>query len=109
MSKELTAEEIYNYHHTTFSEALTILQRGQKICRKGWDGKNMYLVLMDNVSLGNFQTDNDLKEELFTLQYKLESIILLKTVSGHFVPWCPSQTDILSNDWQIYTLEDHLE
>lgn len=109
MSKEFTAEEIYNYHHTSFGEALTMLQRGKKISRRGWNGRNMYLLLIDNVSLGNFQKDNEFDEELFTLQYRLESIILLKTTSGKFVPWCPSQTDILSEDWQIYTLEDHLE
>lgn len=57
----------------------------QKVCREGWNGKNMYLELQ--VPDANFK---------MTLPY-----VYMRTAQGDLVPWLCSQTDLLAIDWQI--------
>jgi hypothetical protein len=69
----------------TFGEAIIILKRGRKVARSGWNGKNMYLELQ--------VPDENSK---MTLPY-----IYMFTAQQDLVPWLASQTDILSNDWEL--------
>lgn len=34
---------------------------------------------------------------------KFRPYLMIKSIDGSFVPWAPSQTDVLSDDWD-YTL-----
>lgn len=65
--------------------AVKQLQDGQKVCRAGWNGKNMYLALQ--------RPDAHSK---MTLPY-----VYMFTAQGDLVPWLCSQTDLLANDWMI--------
>lgn len=69
-----------------FETALRRIKNGKKLTRKNWNGKDMYIQLQ--------RPDPDSK---MTLPY-----IYMKTVDDDLVPWTASQTDILSDDWQIY-------
>lgn len=69
-----------------FSEALLYLKSGSAVTRKNWNGKGQYLRLQ--------VPDENSK---MTLPY-----IYITTVGGERVPWLASQTDLLSNDWQLY-------
>ncbi len=69
----------------TFGEALTLLKIGHKVARTGWNGKGMWLALM--------QPDSGSK---MTLPY-----LYMSTVSGQLVPWLASQTDLLATDWVV--------
>jgi hypothetical protein len=71
--------------YMTFGEAIIILKRGRKVARSGWNGKNMYLELQ--------VPDENSK---MTLPY-----IYMFTAQQDLVPWLASQTDILSNDWEL--------
>ncbi|RAP44331.1 MAG: hypothetical protein BZ136_08880 [Methanosphaera sp. rholeuAM74] len=104
-SNIFTPEEVYHFNHLSFGEALVNLEQGFEVSRQGWNGKGMSLKLLCDVSLGNFQLDPDHNEELFTLQHHMDSIILLQTSDNCMVPWCPSQTDILADDWYIHSKE----
>ena len=68
------------------------LQRGKRVCRRGWNGKNMYLQL---------QTPDSSSK--MTLPY-----VYLRTAGGHLVPWNCSQTDLLATDWEV-PARDHEE
>ena len=68
-------------------EAIKEMHNGERVCREGWNGEGQYLVLQ--------VPDAHSK---MTLPY-----IYIRTVQGDFVPWLPSQTDILANDWQVCT------
>ena len=57
----------------------------QRVCRAGWNGKDMYLELQ--------VPDANSK---MSLPY-----VYMKTVQGDLVPWLCSQTDLLATDWQI--------
>ncbi|NBZ96913.1 MAG: DUF2829 domain-containing protein [Proteobacteria bacterium] len=73
-----------------FGVALNELKSGQKVARKGWNGKGMWLALQ--------VPDANSK---MTLPY-----IYIEYPEGHpaypmgsRVPWLASQTDLLSEDW----------
>ena len=69
----------------TFGWAIEQLKLGKKVARKGWNGKGMFLGLQipDEHSKMN-------------LPY-----IYMSTVTGQLVPWLASQTDMLSEDWDL--------
>ena len=69
-----------------FSQALNQLKLGNKLCREGWNGKNMYIEIQIP----------DLNSKM-TLSY-----IVMRTVQENLVPWIANQSDILANDWLIY-------
>lgn len=68
-----------------FGEAISELKKGNKVTRKGWNGKNMWLELQI--------PDANSK---MTLPY-----IYMKTADNNQVPWLASQTDMLSEDWEV--------
>ena len=68
-----------------FGEAISELKKGNKVTRKGWNGKNMWLELQ--------VPDAHSK---MTLPY-----IYMKTADNNQVPWLASQTDMLSEDWEV--------
>lgn len=68
-----------------FSYALVALKNGDRIARKGWNGKDMWLGL---------QVPDE--HSKMTLPY-----IYMSTAQGDLVPWLASQTDILATDWEI--------
>ncbi len=73
-----------------FSDALTDLRNGFKITRTGWNGPNMWLKIQIPDA---HPSHTGIK---MTLPY-----IYMFTSQGDLVPWLASQTDILSDDWEI--------
>lgn len=76
----------------SFSKALELLKQGDKIARKGWNGKGMWLMLIPK---SHWETTRGL-EMLDGLPW-----VGMKTVDDKFVPWLPSQTDLFTDDWMI--------
>lgn len=74
----------------TIGWAVKQLQDGNRVCRSGWNGKNMYLELQ--------KPD---KFSKMTLPY-----VYMKTVQDDLVPWLCSQTDLLATDWELAELSD---
>ncbi len=68
-----------------FGEALEELKVGGKVCRAGWNGKGMWLKL---------QVPDE--HSKMSLPY-----IYMSTVDAKLVPWLASQTDMLSEDWEV--------
>ena len=69
----------------TIGWAVKEMQNGSRVCRSGWNGKNMYLELQ--------VPDAHSK---MTLPY-----VYMRTAQGDLVPWLCSQTDLLATDWEI--------
>lgn len=76
----------------SFADALYALWGGNRVCRSGWNGKGMWLLLIENYQVG-YAPDLD--------GLKLLPWIGMKTADGGFVPWLASQTDILASDWEV--------
>ena len=75
----------------TFSLALGALKNGCKVARKGWNGKGLWLELQ--------RPDANSK---MTLPYIFLSYPSgITDTPGDRVPWLASQTDLLSEDWEI--------
>lgn len=74
-----------------FEEALKYLKRGLKICRKGWNGKGLYIELEKG---GN---------------YKFSEILpyfVIKNTQNSFNTWVPSVSDLMAEDWMFYEEEN---
>lgn len=68
-----------------FGDALMELKVGNKVARKGWNGKGQYIALYEPT------VDSDMH-----LPY-----IFIKTVQNETVPWLASQADLLAEDWMV--------
>lgn len=75
----------------SFGKAIEVLKGGGRVRRAGWNGKGMWLELQ--------QPDANSKMTLpyIYLNYPDNAV----NTPGAKVPWAPSQTDVLANDWEI--------
>lgn len=78
----------------SFGRALEALKQGQKVARKGWNGKGMWLYLALTPPTTALEVDDK--------RYGFLPYIEIKTVEGKMCPWVSSQTDLLSDDWFIF-------
>jgi len=87
----------------TFGIALELLKKGKKIARKGWNGKDMFVVYQKGYPNGipcNIQTANAWKLNEGDL-FKCEPYLQIKMVNGSHAMWVPSINDVLSEDWEV--------
>jgi len=78
-----------------FGTALRALKAGLKVQREGWNGKGMWLVLIEP---GNAMHTS------VAGQFAMQPCIGMKTAhpSGHMQPgWLASQADMLAEDWSV--------
>ena len=83
-----------------FGNAIEALKEGKRAARAGWNGKGMFLFLVPG---SNFIVN---REPLLSImgegaQITYRPHIDMKDAEGKVVPWLPSQTDMLAEDWQI--------
>ncbi|MNC11592.1 hypothetical protein D3C75_592930 [compost metagenome] len=103
---------------TTFKwgEAIEALKEGKRVTNISWNGKGMFLFLFSRSDFLMNDEDEGIEdhlmdEEVETIDhigfefdgvfYPIADFILLKTANGLCVPWNASQTDTLSEGWQI--------
>ena len=80
-----------------FGKAISLLKEGKKLRRKGWNGKNQYIELATNISYKNADG------ELININHKTmgnKAIAFIGT-SGTQIGWLASQSDMLSDDWEL--------
>lgn len=86
--------------NTSFGQAIVEMKKGNRVARRGWNGKGMYLFLIGtdigNIGIGGWTYTNGVNDN-----YPLLPFIAMKTATGEVVPWLASQTDILSEDWSV--------
>lgn len=100
----------------TFSEALEQLKQGKKLKRKNWNGKNQFIFMIYGVNLktllssgaedyfgvGEWQHDTLLNTLFGNGEIDLSDLLAVKTTSNQIqLGWLASQTDMLSNDWEV--------
>lgn len=83
-----------------FGLALHALKSGKRVAREGWNGKGMFLFLVNG---SRFKVN---REPLLSIlgegtEVDYHAHIDMKTAQGYVVPWLPSQADMLANDWQL--------
>lgn len=97
--KDIYIEDVYFLTASDgfdFGTAINLLKEGNKIARKGWNGKGQYVRLVDPYNDKAFQVFE--KEELDGTLYPY---FALKNAQNGFVPWVPSIGDLLAEDWMF--------
>ena len=78
-----------------FGHALELIKRGEKVARKGWNGKGMFLFIA---------TGKEFESENFgdKLPEIINDVICMKTAQNTIcIGWLASQTDMLAEDWEL--------
>ena len=80
-----------------FGKAINLLKEGKKLKRKGWNGKNQYIELATNISYKNADG------EIININHKTmgNKAIAFVGTSGVQIGWLASQSDMLSDDWEL--------
>lgn len=86
-----------------FGQALVALKNGEKVARKGWNGKGMWIVLMPSLYLEagvvNGRTSKHLGQGV---DLDSQPYIAMFTADKKWQPgWLASQADVLAEDWEI--------
>lgn len=105
-----------------FGTAIEHLKLGKKVARKGWNGKGMYLKLIQGYPVNGHIQPSDPHALIPAFNPdgtpnitqgasgKMLSHIVMKTAGASqywgegfsdYVPWLASKTDVLSDDWEI--------
>jgi hypothetical protein len=81
----------------SFGDALTMLKRGSKVARKGWNGKGLSLKLITP------SVDSEMTLPFICMQYPATPASDSAPAShiNAKVPWLASQTDMLAEDWVL--------
>ena len=90
--QELTTTNGFVTHTFDFGEALKWLKDGQKVSRANWNGNETGVNLWVKLTGTNGDYDtNDFTTDVMIMHTKCENL----------VPWCISQSDVLSHDWFV--------
>ena len=81
-----------------FSNALSRIKAGEKMTRVGWNGKGMYVFMLDKHALPDAHKNKNVVD--FT-KYKTQPFLVLKTAQETLVPWLVSQADLFAEDWIV--------
>ena len=81
-----------------FSQALVELKLGHKVARSGWNGKGMFIFLVQG---STFKVNRPPLLGIFNEgdEVSYHGHVDMLTADGTVVPWLCSQTDLLANDW----------
>jgi Protein of unknown function (DUF2829) len=83
----------------TFGLAIEALKKGLKVARAGWNGKGMWLALIQGDMWGIGGTAPYDVPDGAHIDHA--PFIGMRTADQKFVPWLASQTDVLAEDWGI--------
>jgi hypothetical protein len=103
-----------SYRHSdglTFGLALEALKQGKAIARKGWNGKGMFLFLLPGGRVPKTAIHDPGLRKVIDEQVEGDSFEALPSIRmwttnaegrrAVLTGWLASQTDMLSDDWQI--------
>ncbi len=84
----------------TFSYALGVLRGGGKVARRGWNGKDMFIFLVEG---SEFAVNREPLNKIYPMGHKIKyrPHIDMKTVDGSICVWTASQSDLLAEDWYL--------
>ena len=85
-----------------FGTAVEALKQGARVARAGWNGKGMFLYYVPENKYPASRNEHGTMIGVFEddmVPYR--EYIALKTVDNQVVPWAPSISDALAEDWQI--------
>lgn len=92
--KDVFDDAYREIEYMSFGLALEALRKGYKVARKGWNGKGIYIEMQ--------RPDEHSKMTQPYLYIVTSNLITDNPYAPKgLVPWLPSQTDMLGEDWLI--------
>ena len=90
----------------TFGAAIEAMKAGKKVSRAGWNGKGMWLILVQGAADAVLQPDTPYANALNLDSCQILPHIDMWTINANgrraMLPgWLASQTDMLAEDWVI--------
>lgn len=86
-----------------FGQAIEQLKQGYKVARAGWNGKEMWVVLMPSLYLkAGKVNERTVKHIGKDTPLDCQPYFVMWTAEQKWQPgWLASQTDMLAEDWQV--------
>lgn len=90
-----------------FGQALESLKLGSKLARQGWNGKGMFIYLVQGTEVSVPNLRNEAWKHVGVNKATYDKVIVnshidMKTADGSItVGWAPSQSDMMAEDWVI--------
>lgn len=78
-----------------FGEALWNLKNGNKVARKGWNGKGMFVFLDPGYTCNGYESFTGKSNNV------VNPCFYIKNVNETLSTWVPSVNDCLSDDWEV--------
>ena len=80
--------------------AVNKLREGHQVTRTGWNGKGMFIYLVNG---GSFIVNRAPLLGIYPegTEIRYESHVDMRTATGSCVPWMCSQSDLLATDWEV--------
>ena len=89
----------------TFGMAIEAMKEDKKVARAGWNGKGMYVWIMPGSTVKDCKTITDPHLKAIDEaegEIRFLGSVRMRTATGDVLTgWLASQTDMLSDDWQI--------
>jgi len=102
LHKDVFDRAYTNKNAMSFGDAIHFLKNGERVARKGWNGKGMFIYY---VAANSCPADNNKKGTMIGVfkddLVPYQAYIAMKTVDDTVVPFLASQTDVLAEDWGI--------
>lgn len=108
---EVFENAYYGTEGLTFGEAIECAKAGMKIQREGWNGKDMFVVMMPGLRLPPHNTQepgvkvNDRTAKFIGEDQPLDCqpYLAMYNAQKQWIPgWLASQSDMLSSDWRAF-------
>lgn len=81
----------------TFGLAIEALKKGLRVARAGWNGKGMFVFLREGRQITGVDPASAMGGDFESLPH-----LCMRAADGKcVVGWLASQTDILSEDWEV--------
>ena len=85
-----------------FGRAVLFMKQGYKVAREGWSEQDTFIYY---VAANKYPMSNNLMETMAG-RYEddlvpYQAYIAIKAADDTVVPWVPSQSDVLAEDWKI--------
>lgn len=84
-----------------FGEALHNLRNRRNVARKGWNGKGMFILIIDGDAINQAIIDSYGNPDDIPSNPPMQDAIYMRTADNKLVPWVASQSDILAADWYV--------
>ena len=86
--------EKYEIRRGQFAWALEEMKRGRRVRRADWASAEVFVRFIGYTAAAGALFEGELGT------YHWHSFIAMKTETDTIVPWTPTQTDILAEDWE---------